>query len=70
MKLIILVNNKGIKIDSRYVSIPEYSTNRSIIRMIKQSFGIDKKHKRLIKKQDHSILKFYGLNVSLLIPLD
>jgi len=70
MKLVLMIDKNGIKIDSRYVQIPEYSTNRAMIRTIKQSFEIDKKHKRLKKKEEYMKLDFFGLNVSLLIPYD
>ena len=70
MKLVTMVDQNGIRIDSKYIQIPEHSTNRSIIRSIKQSFEIDKKHKRLKKKEDFMKLDFYGLNISLLIPYE
>jgi hypothetical protein len=70
LKLILLIDQNGNKLDSKYVSIEEYATTRALVRACKQSYGIEKKHKRIKKKEDHYRLDFYGLKISLVIPYD
>lgn len=70
MRIITMIDKNGIRIDSKYIQIPDHSTMRSMIRSIKSGFNIDKKHKKIKKKSDHMKLDFIGLEISLLIPYE